>query len=170
MKRAYRGLYGNRMIQFGNKISFAENKTRRTWKPNVQKKTVFSETLQRKLTFRMTTHVIRCIRKFGGIDQYLIKTRDSEIKYPKAIELKEEILAIRKQQHEQARDELHDNADAISVKGSDEDVTTDATGEKDEKGGSIRTRTTPGDAPPALLHMTTTAKQAYKGLLQVLDF
>ncbi|PXF48727.1 54S ribosomal protein L24, mitochondrial [Gracilariopsis chorda] len=93
--RAYKGLYGNRMIQFGNQVSFAENKSRRTWKPNVQKKTVFSETLQRKLTFRMTTYVIRCIRKFGGIDEYLVRTSDDEIKYDKAIAIKKEILAIR---------------------------------------------------------------------------
>lgn len=93
--RAYKGLYGNRMIQFGNKISFAENKSRRTWKPNVQKTTVFSETLKRKLTFRMTTYAMRCMRKAGGIDEYLVKTRDDEIKYDKAIALKQEIIKIK---------------------------------------------------------------------------
>ncbi|KAI0566912.1 Ribosomal protein L28/L24 [Gracilaria domingensis] len=94
--RAYKGLYGNRMIQFGNKVSFAENKSRRTWKPNVQKTTMFSDTLQRKLTFRVTTYAMRCIRKAGGIDEYLIKTKDDEIKYDKAIAIKQEIIAARK--------------------------------------------------------------------------
>lgn len=104
-KRGYRGLYGNKMTRFGNKVSFAENKTRRTWKPNVQKKTLFSETLQRKLTFRMTTSVIRTVKRFGGIDEYLVRTRDSEIKYDKAILLKQEILAIREGQTQNSPEE-----------------------------------------------------------------
>lgn len=83
------------MIQFGNQVSFAENKTRRTWKPNVQVKSMYSESLQKMLRFRMTTHVMRCIKKAGGIDEYLVKTADSELKYPKAIDLKRDILTIR---------------------------------------------------------------------------
>lgn len=97
-KRAYRGLYGNRMIQFGNKISFAENKTRRTWKPNVQKKTLWSETLREPFKTKLTTHVMRCIRKFGGFDEYLLRTKDSEIKYPRALEFKRRIIEVRKEQ------------------------------------------------------------------------
>lgn len=101
-KRAYRGLYGNRMIQFGNKISFAENKTRRTWKPNVQKKSMYSETLGRMLRFRMTTYVMRCIRKAGGLDEYLINTKNSELKFPFAIKMKEQIIELRRAQKEAA--------------------------------------------------------------------
>lgn len=93
--RAYRGLYGNRMIQFGNKVSFAENKTRRTWKPNVQKTSLCSEALQKKLQFRITTHALRCVRKAGGLDEYLLKTKDTEIKYPRAVEYKRQIKLIR---------------------------------------------------------------------------
>lgn len=46
----------------------------------------------------MTTGVIRTMKKFGGIDEYLIRTADSELKYEKAILLKQEILAIREGQ------------------------------------------------------------------------
>jgi ribosomal protein L28 len=95
MHRAFKGLYANRMIGFGNKISFAENKSRRTWKPNVQVKSMYSETLCRQLKFRMTTHAMRCIRKAGGIDEYLLRADDSEIKYPVALEIKRQILAAR---------------------------------------------------------------------------
>lgn len=87
-KRGYRGLYGNKMTRFGNKVSFAENKTRRTWKPNVQTKTLRSETLKEKFKCRVTTHVLRCIRKAGGFDQYLLKAKDTEIKYPRAVKFK----------------------------------------------------------------------------------
>lgn len=95
MLRANRGLYGNRMIQFGNKKSFAENKTRRTWLPNVQKISFFSEALQRKVQFRITCHALRTVNKLGGIDEYLVHTRDSEIKYPYAIQLKQQIKVLR---------------------------------------------------------------------------
>lgn len=95
MKRAYRGLYGNRMIQFGNKVSFAENKTRRTWKPNVHRLSFYSEAMDRVYRFRITTHALRDVRKFGGIDEYLVRTRDTEIKFPAAIRLKQCVKIIR---------------------------------------------------------------------------
>jgi ribosomal protein L28 len=104
MHRAFKGLYANRMIQFGNKVSFAENKSRRTWKPNVQVKSMYSETLGLKLRFRVTTHAMRCIRKAGGIDGYLLKAKDSEIKYPVALEYKRQILAARKARAENPGD------------------------------------------------------------------
>lgn len=95
-KRGFRGLYGNRMTRFGNQVSFAENKTRRTWKPNVQKKTLWSETLQERFKCRITTHVMRSVRKFGGLDGYLLRAKDSEIKYPRALKFKQRIIAARK--------------------------------------------------------------------------
>ena len=33
------------IIRFGNSISFSNKKNRRTWKPNVQKKALYSEVL-----------------------------------------------------------------------------------------------------------------------------
>lgn len=95
-KRAYRGLYANRKIGFGNKVSHAGNKTRRSWKPNVQKATLFSETLGEKFRTQVTTHALRCIRKAGGLDEYLLKVKDSEIKNPRAIRFKERIIDARR--------------------------------------------------------------------------
>lgn len=95
-KRAYRGLYANRKIGFGNKVSHAGNKTRRSWKPNVQKATLFSETLGEKFRTQVTTHALRCIRKAGGLDEYLLTVKDSEIKNPRAIRFKERIIDARK--------------------------------------------------------------------------
>ncbi|WVZ03727.1 hypothetical protein V8G54_024533 [Vigna mungo] len=48
--------------------------TRRTWKPNVQEKRLFSYILDRHVRVKVTTHAIRCIDKAGGIDEYLLKT------------------------------------------------------------------------------------------------
>ncbi|PIN09655.1 Mitochondrial/chloroplast ribosomal protein L28 [Handroanthus impetiginosus] len=75
MGRAHRGLFAGRHIQFGNRVSEdGGNKTRRTWKPNVQDKRLFSYILDRHIRVKVTTHALRCIDKAGGIDEYLLKT------------------------------------------------------------------------------------------------
>lgn len=55
-------------------FSNAFDRTRRTWKPNVQEKRLFSYILDRHVRVKVTTHAIRCIDKAGGIDEYLLKT------------------------------------------------------------------------------------------------
>lgn len=82
------------MTRFGNKISHAGNRCRRTWKPNAQKKRVKSEVLGEEFRFWMTARVIKTIKRFGGFDQYLLRTRDEKIRFPKAIELKKAIKKI----------------------------------------------------------------------------
>ncbi|CAA0810596.1 Ribosomal L28 family [Striga hermonthica] len=75
MGRAHRGLFAGRHIQFGNRVSEdGGNKTRRSWKPNVQEKRLFSYILDRHIRVKVTTHALRCIDKAGGIDEYLLKT------------------------------------------------------------------------------------------------
>lgn len=75
MNRAKRGLYAGRHIQFGNQISEdGGNKSKRSWKPNVQDKRLFSYILDRHIRVKVTTHALRCIDKAGGIDEYLLKT------------------------------------------------------------------------------------------------
>ncbi|XP_027080914.2 uncharacterized protein [Coffea arabica] len=75
MGRAHRGLYAGRHIQFGNQVSHdGGNKSRRSWKPNVQDKRLFSYILDRHIKVKVTTHALRCIDKAGGIDEYLLKT------------------------------------------------------------------------------------------------
>ncbi|XP_077240654.1 ribosomal L28 family [Tasmannia lanceolata] len=75
MGRAKRGIYAGRHIQFGNMIGEdSGHKTRRTWKPNVQEKRLFSYILDRHVRVKVTTHALRCIDKAGGIDEYLLKT------------------------------------------------------------------------------------------------
>ncbi|XP_062111718.1 uncharacterized protein LOC133823130 [Humulus lupulus] len=75
MGRAKRGIFAGRHIRFGNSVSEdGGNKTRRTWKPNVQDKRLFSYILDRHIRVKVTTHALRCIDKSGGIDEYLLKT------------------------------------------------------------------------------------------------
>lgn len=73
---------------FGNKVSHANNKTRRRWQPNLQIVSFPSEILGKKVTLRLTANGIRTIEHNGGIDAWLLGTRPSR--------LSEEAIKIRK--------------------------------------------------------------------------
>lgn len=64
---------------FGNKVSHSQRKTRRQWKPNVQRKRLWSQILQCWLRFNVTTHALKCIDRKGGIDEYLLETKESKV-------------------------------------------------------------------------------------------
>lgn len=87
-KRAGRGLYGGKVIQSGNNVSFSINRNRRTWKPNVHRQSLFSELLGCKLSMRVTTNVLRTIDKVGGLDNYLLRTSDKKLDSEMAVETK----------------------------------------------------------------------------------
>lgn len=76
------GLYGGATIQFGNKISKGRNKgaTRRSWKPNVRRKKVYSEALDESLFIKVTRRALRSIKQAKGLDNYLMSDRPTRIK------------------------------------------------------------------------------------------
>ncbi|KAJ5432236.1 54S ribosomal protein L24 [Penicillium daleae] len=81
-KQADTGLYGGAMIRFGNKISKGRNegKTRRSWKPNVRRKKMWSEALQEHLFIKVTRRALRTILNEGGLDNYLLSDRPARLK------------------------------------------------------------------------------------------
>lgn len=79
-KQSNKGLYGASFVQYGNNISESKAKTRRRWLPNVIKKGLWSETLSKKISIRMTAKVLKTVSKEGGIDNYLIKDKSARIK------------------------------------------------------------------------------------------
>lgn len=79
-KRSDKGLYGGKIIQFGNQISEFRNKSRRSWKPNVAYHSLWSEALNRIIGIKTTARVLRTITKEGGIDRYLTKDKPARIK------------------------------------------------------------------------------------------
>lgn len=79
-KQSNKGLYGASFIQFGNSISESKTKTRRTWLPNVIKKSLWSEILQQSIRIKLTAKVLKTISKEGGIDNYLLKEKSARIK------------------------------------------------------------------------------------------
>ncbi|KAF1997741.1 hypothetical protein P154DRAFT_524604 [Amniculicola lignicola CBS 123094] len=80
-KQSNRGLYGGQMIQFGNNVSpDTETKTRRHWTPNVLNKALYSVILKKKVKLRITAKVLKIIDREGGLDNYLLKDKESRIK------------------------------------------------------------------------------------------
>ncbi|MBV8548658.1 MAG: 50S ribosomal protein L28 [Alphaproteobacteria bacterium] len=65
--------------QFGNNVSHANNKTRRRWQPNLQVCSFPSEILGKMVSLRLTTNGIRTIEHNGGIDAWLLATRNSRL-------------------------------------------------------------------------------------------
>jgi large subunit ribosomal protein L28 len=76
--RSRRGLYDGKDIRTGNNVSFSMRATKRTFKPNVFIKRVYSEILDDMVQFHLTTSTLRSIDKAGGLDNYLLKNEFTE--------------------------------------------------------------------------------------------
>lgn len=44
---------------------------------------------------RVTTHALRCMDKAGGLDEYILKTRDEDLKSVFALELKSRLRMVK---------------------------------------------------------------------------
>lgn len=58
----------------GHNVSFSQRKTKRVFKPNVQKKTIFVPELGRSVRINMSTRAMRTVDKIG-LTPYLKKQR-----------------------------------------------------------------------------------------------
>ena len=64
-------------VQTGNNVSHANNKTRRRFLPNLHVVSLISEALGRDVTLRVSSHGLRSVEHNGGIDNWLLKTKDT---------------------------------------------------------------------------------------------
>ncbi|KAJ7273013.1 50S ribosomal protein L24 [Mycena rebaudengoi] len=80
-KRSQFGLFEGKTKQYGNNVPFSLHKTRRTWLPNVQRKRLFSDTLQSHVRVKLTTSALKTIKKKGGVDNYVTQTSASRLGY-----------------------------------------------------------------------------------------
>ena len=76
--------------QVGNNVSHANNKTKRTFLPNLQNVTLISDALGQSVKLRVSTHGLRSVEHVGGLDNWLLKTSDDKLS-PKVRKLKREI-------------------------------------------------------------------------------
>ena len=74
----------------GNNVSHANNKTKRTFLPNLQNVTLLSDVLGKGVKLRVSTHGLRSVEHNGGLDNWLLKTADVKLSL-KARRLKREI-------------------------------------------------------------------------------
>ncbi|RDC61210.1 50S ribosomal protein L28 [Alteripontixanthobacter maritimus] len=63
----------------GNNVSHAKNRTKRVFLPNLQNVTLLSEKLERGFKFRVSTHGLRSVEHNGGLDNWLLKTKDEKL-------------------------------------------------------------------------------------------
>lgn len=74
----------------GNKVSHANNKSRRRWLPNLNEVTLRSDALGRDFSFRVSAAGIRTVDHRGGLDAFLAKAKDADLS-PAALKVKKEI-------------------------------------------------------------------------------
>jgi large subunit ribosomal protein L28 len=80
--------------QFGNNVSHANNKTRRRFQPNLQVCSFPSEILGRRISLRLSANGIRTVEHNGGIDAWLMGTRNGQLGL-EARTLKKRLLKIK---------------------------------------------------------------------------
>ena len=73
--------------QFGHNVSHSNRKTNRRFEPNLQRVTLYSDTLGRGVRMRICTRALRSVQRGGGLDAYLLKTADAKLA-PEGLKLK----------------------------------------------------------------------------------
>lgn len=66
-------------VQAGNKVSHANNKSRRRFLPNLNEVTLTSDALGQSVRLRITSHALRSVEHRGGLDAFLAKAKDTEL-------------------------------------------------------------------------------------------
>ena len=63
----------------GNNVSHANNKAKRTFLPNLQNVTLLSDSLEKGVKLRVSTHGLRTVEHNGGLDNWLVKVSDDKL-------------------------------------------------------------------------------------------
>jgi large subunit ribosomal protein L28 len=63
----------------GQLRSHAENKTKRTFRPNLVNVTLMSDALKRRVRLKISAHALRSVEHRGGLDAFLIKAKRDEL-------------------------------------------------------------------------------------------
>ena len=74
----------------GQLRSHAENKTKRTFRPNLCRVTLISDALKRSVQLRISAHALKTVEHRGGLDAYLLKASADELSL-RCLKLKREI-------------------------------------------------------------------------------
>jgi len=77
-------------VQVGNKVSHANNKTKRRFLPNLQVTKLLSDALGQQVRLKLSTNAIRTIEHNGGLDAFLLSVSDASLP-TEAVRLKRRI-------------------------------------------------------------------------------
>lgn len=66
-------------VMSGNNVSHALNRTKRKFLPNLCNVTLISDKLERKIKLRVSAHALRTVEHRGGLDAFLLKSKDGEL-------------------------------------------------------------------------------------------
>ncbi|SDD74589.1 50S ribosomal protein L28 [Rhodospira trueperi] len=66
-------------VQTGNNVSHSNIKSKRRFLPNLQVTSLMSESLNRTVRVRLSTHGLRTIEHVGGIDAFLMTTANTKL-------------------------------------------------------------------------------------------
>jgi large subunit ribosomal protein L28 len=79
----------------GNLRSHAENKTKRTFRPNLVNVTLISDALQKQVKLRISASALKTVEHRGGLDAFLLKACDEELSAG-CLKLKREVVKLKK--------------------------------------------------------------------------
>jgi large subunit ribosomal protein L28 len=79
-------------VMTGNNVSHAKNRTRRRFLPNLCNVSLASDKLNQTVRFRVSARALRSVEHVGGLDNFLIKAKVSNLS-TKAQKLKKRILS-----------------------------------------------------------------------------
>ena len=78
----------------GNLRSHAENQTKRTFRPNLCRVTLISDSLKRSVQLRISAHALKTVEHRGGLDAYLLKASAEDLS-DRCLKLKREIQKLK---------------------------------------------------------------------------
>lgn len=113
-KRQNRGLYGGQQRKRSKTSSEAGNKNLRVHLPNIQKGSLWLATLEKKISTRVLTRVLKTIDKEGGLDNYLTKDKPARVKTLGAAGWKLRYDVLRAQELKEARQEVPETKEVIA--------------------------------------------------------
>jgi large subunit ribosomal protein L28 len=88
-------------VQSGNKVSHSNRKTRTRFLPNLCQVTLISDALGRSVRLRIAAAALRSVEHRGGLDNFLVKARESDLSEGAAA-LRREIVKKRAEVQAQA--------------------------------------------------------------------
>ncbi|MCB2109828.1 MAG: 50S ribosomal protein L28 [Defluviimonas sp.] len=77
----------------GNKVSHANNKSRRRFLPNLNDVSLLSDALGQSFKLKISSAALRSVDHRGGLDAFLAKAKDDELS-AKALKIKKEIAKV----------------------------------------------------------------------------